>query len=342
MKKLKNVIYILTPNSYVHYKNGNIVIEIKDSENKQYIPIHNIESIVFFAQNNTITSHFLKESLYNNISIYYVDSYNNFIGKFQGPVNGNVLLRTKQYKMSETEEGINIARNIIYGKILNSKLFLQRAGREREEKKAQKLTEAVKIISEYTSNLKDAENVSSIIGIEGCIASVYFSVFEQMQTVKEDSMLFEKRTKHPPRNRMNSLLSFIYTLCKIDCETAIECVGLDPQVGFLHSLRSGRPSLALDLMEELRAPLCDRFAISLTNKKQIKADDFKEENGRFLLTDKARKMILQNWQNRKKEEIIHPYLDEKIQIGLIPYAQAQLLASHIRGDINEYPPFIWR
>jgi CRISPR-associated protein Cas1 len=222
-------------------------------------------------------------------------------------------------------------------------MVLMKVGREQPDGiKKTKLFKAAEKIAKTALLLDKEYNIDSIRGLEGSVASDYFSVFDDMIKVPNNEIIFEKRSRRPPENEINALLSFIYMLLKNDVQSALESIGLDPAVGFLHTLRPGRPSLALDLMEELRSPLCDRLALSLINLRQIKASDFDNKSGRFILTDKARRTVIDQWQKRKKEEIVHPFLNQKIEIGLIPYIEAQLLAKVIRGDLDEYPAFLWR
>ena len=197
-------------------------------------------------------------------------------------------------------------------------------------------------MTEQSELLETAESIDCMRGIEGAAASIYFRAFDKMLKVSDDDMLFVKRSRRPPENRFNALLSFVYMLLKNDTQSALESVGIDPAAGYLHTLRPGRPSMALDIMEELRSPLCDRFVISLVNLKQIQSDSFDMEGGIFQLKDDARRLVIKEWQTRKKETIMHPFLKEKIPIGLIPYCQAMLLAKHFRGDMDGYPPFVWR
>lgn len=339
MKKLGNVLYVMTPDSYLFCENNAIAVRIGGVE-KARIPAHTIESIVCFGI-MTVTTPLIRFCGDMGIGLSFCSEYGRFYGRIQGPVSGNVLLRKRQYLLADKPEGKSIVKNILYGKIANSKLLILRAAREHPavgeylRSQADKLTNCANLI-------KSADSIDTMRGIEGVAGAAYFGAFEAMQIVSSEEMMFEKRTRHPPENRMNALLSFLYMLCKNDVQSALETVGLDPASGFLHTLRPGRPSLALDLMEELRAPLCDRIALSLTNLKQIQSDDFSVDNGKFKLSDSARKKVIETYQNRKKTEILHPFLKEKIPVGLIPYTQGMLLARHIRGDLDAYPPFLWR
>lgn len=340
MKKLLNVLYILTENSYLHCENGTISVKVGGTE-KVKIPAHTIESIVCLC-NTTVSTPFIGFCGDNGISLSFHSDNGRFYGRIYGKASGNVLLRKKQYQWTESAESTEVVRNILSGKLLNSRNLILRSARGTDDDNSIKLRDAARMLAEQADMLESAENIDSMRGIEGAAASVYFQAFDPMLKNNESEMRFERRSRRPPENRVNALLSFTYMLLKNDTQSALESVGLDPAVGYLHTLRPGRPSLALDLMEELRAPLCDRFVISLINLRQIRAKDFITDGGVYNLSDDARKLVISEWQQRKKDEITHPFLKEKIRIGLIPYCQAMLLARHIRGDIDGYPPFVWR
>lgn len=340
MKKLGNVLYILTEGSYLHCENRSICVMVGGTE-KTRIPAHTIEAIICLC-NTTVSTPFIGFCGENGIALSFHSDNGKFYGRIYGNVCGNVLLRKKQYEWIDSCESAEIVRNIILGKIVNSRNMLTRAARNTTEEKALILKEQAEKLLEQENSLECTKTIDSIRGIEGAAATIYFRAFDSMLKTDEAEMLFEKRSRRPPENRVNALLSFVYMLLKNDTQAALESVGIDPAAGYLHTLRPGRPSMALDLMEELRAPLCDRFVISLINLKQITASDFDAEGIEYKLKDKARRKVIQEWQLRKKETITHPYLKEKIPIGLIPYCQAMLLARHFRGDIDGYPPFIWR
>lgn len=308
---------------------------------KTRIPAHTIEAIICLC-NTTVSTPFIGFCGENGIALSFHSDNGKFYGRIYGSVSGNVLLRKKQYEWIDSHESAEVVRNIILGKIVNSRNMLTRAARNTTEEKALILKEQAEKLLEQENDLEGAKTIDSIRGIEGAAAAVYFRAFDAMLKTDESEMMFEKRSRRPPENRVNALLSFAYMLLKNDTQSALESVGIDPAAGYLHTLRPGRPSMALDLMEELRAPLCDRFVISLINLKQITASDFDAEGIEYKLKDKARRKVIQEWQLRKKETITHPYLKEKIPIGLISYCQAMLLARHFRGDIDGYPPIIWR
>jgi CRISPR-associated protein Cas1 len=342
MKKLGNVLYVLTPQSYLYCQNETIAIKVGGEETKR-LPAHLIESIVCIG-NTTVSSPFIGFCGDRNISLSFVSDYGEFYGRIYGGVSGNVLLRKKQYEyISNAEKSESIIKNILYAKLINSRYMIKRYMRNSvsDEAKA-RLNRAADKITSIADLIEQSEGADSIRGLEGAAASIYFSVFDDMLSAKDKEMCFEKRSKRPPENRFNALLSFLYMILKNDVETGLECVGLDPAAGYMHTIRPGRASLALDLMEELRAPLCDRMAISLVHLGQISKDDFLIDAEGIKLKDKSRKKVITQWQERKKETIIHPFLKEKIQIGLIPYVQSQMLARYIRGDLDVYPPFVWR
>ena len=340
MKHLQNVLYILTENSYLYCENETICVKVGGLE-KVRIPAHTIESIICLC-NTTVSTPFIGFCGKNKISLSFHGPNGAFYGRIYGPVNGNVILRQKQYEIIGRSDAVEIVRNILQGKILNSRNTLMRAARGTTAERETVLRNAASLLIEQSELIGAADSIDSLRGIEGAAATIYFRVFDEMLKTEEEDMRFEKRSRRPPENRVNAVLSFVYMLLKNDVQSALESVGIDPAVGYLHMLRPGRPSMALDLMEELRSPLCDRFVISLINLKQIKSDSFDVEGGVFSLKDEPRRLVIKEWQTRKKETLIHPFLKEKIPIGLIPYCQAMLLARYLRSDIDGYPPFIWR
>ena len=330
----------MTEGSDLHCENKSICVMVGGTE-KTRIPAHTIEAIICLC-NTSVSTPFIGFCGDNGISLSFHSDNGRFYGRVYGHVSGNVLLRKKQYQLIDSGESVEIVRNMILGKIINSRNVLMRASRNTSEEKAVTLKAQAEKLLEQEKLLASAQNIDSIRGVEGAAASIYFRAFASMLKTSDPEMAFDKRSRRPPENRVNALLSFTYMLLKNDMQSALESVGIDPAAGYLHTLRPGRPSMALDLMEELRSPLCDRFVISLVNLKQITASDFDTEGIEFLLKDKARRKVIQEWQLRKKEIIMHPYLKEKIPIGLIPYCQAMLLARYFRGDLDGYPPFIWR
>lgn len=340
MRKLGNTLYILTSGSYLYCQNETIAVKI-GGEDKVRIPAHTIDSIICLT-NTTVSSPFIAFCGERGIGLSFQSDNGRFYGRIYGAVSGNVLLRKKQFALLDTPESAGIVRNILIGKISNCRMLLMRSARNSMEDKPARLNDSAEMLRAQTELLHTAESIDSMRGIEGTAAAIYFRAFDDMLKTNDPDMQFERRSRRPPENRINALLSFVYMLMKNDVQSALESVGLDPAVGYLHTLRPGRPSLALDMMEELRGALCDRFVISLVNLKQIQSGDITIESNEYRLSDKARRLVIDSWQKRKKEEIEHPFLKEKIPIGLIPYCQAMLLARYMRGDLDGYPPFLWR
>jgi len=281
----------------------------------------------------------------NQISIVFLSYNGRFIARVNGPVSGNVLLRREQYRQADNlEEAAKIARAIVIGKINNSRIVLQRALRNNAENPNNfKITDVINHLSNLLKQLESAQPLDTVRGIEGEAARKYFEVFDHLIFTQKDNFYFKERSRRPPMDNMNALLSFLYTLLVHDVSSALESVGLDPAVGFLHRDRPGRPGLALDIMEEFRPYIADRLALSLINLKQVNGQGFhKTETGAVLMNEDTRKTVISAYQNRKQEEIMHPFLGEKITVGLLPYSQALILSRYLRGDLNNYPPFIWK
>ncbi len=339
MKKLLNTLYLLTPDSYLFCRNETIAVKVGGVE-KNAVPAKDIEAIVCFGQ-MTVSTPLLEFCGERGISVTFLSPHGRFCGRFHGPVSGNVLLRKKQYEsISQPEFANRLVRDILLGKIRNSKTVLMRAARKQQEE-APSLTQAANQLSELAVQLESCNSIDSMRGIEGAAATVYFSRFDSMLH-SPSGFRFETRSRRPPRNEVNAVLSFVYTLLTREISSALETVGLDPAAGYLHTLRPGRPSFALDLIEELRAPLCDRFTLSLLNLGQLGEKDFERDSEAVFLNDRGRRTVLASWQKRKAEAVQHPFLREKIPIGMIPHAQAMLFARVLRGDLDRYPPFVWR
>lgn len=342
MKMLLNTLFITKPEAYLALDGENILV-LLHKEIIARIPLHNIEGVVTFGHQGA--SPRLMEKLSEmNISLAFLSASGKFRARVQGPINGNVHLRRTQYRYADNEMALHYAKSFISAKIHNQRMVLQRAIRDHAlrldtetlEKVAQELKQAIPGVWECNTQ-------EELRGIEGLETVRYFSVMDELILNQKEDFFFQKRTRRPPLDRFNCLLSFLYVLLSFTATSALETVGLDPYVGMMHTDRAGRKSLALDLIEELRAPFADRLALAMVNLKQVQANDFEEqENGAFYLTDEGRKKVLTAWQNKKSEKIEHPYLKEKIFWGLIPHAQAMLLARTIRGDLDTYPPFLWR
>ena len=281
----------------------------------------------------------------NNIGLSFVKPTGQFMARISGPSYGNILLRKQQYRLSDDQAcARNYARNFIYGKLYNSRSVVKRAVRDYAMRlDCDKLNRVCEHITEQIENVKNALSIDEIRGYEGETAKEYFSVFNDLILQQKQEFIFEGRTRRPPLDAVNAMLSFSYVLLENMCCSALELVGLDPYAGFMHTDRPGRHSLALDLMEELRAPLADRFVLTLINKKVINGKGFvSKEDGAVIMEGETRNKFLSAWQSKKQETIVHPYLNEKVEWGMLPYIQALLLARAIRGDIDAYPPFFWR
>ncbi|MFT3985213.1 MAG: type I-C CRISPR-associated endonuclease Cas1c [Lachnospiraceae bacterium] len=343
MKKLLNTLYITTPNRYLSLDGENVVI-LSEKEEISRIPLYNLEAIVTFGYTG-VSPKMMGACAQRNISLSFMTEYGKFLARVTGEVRGNVTLRKEQYRISDSEDrSTMVARNFITGKLYNSKWVIERAIRDYALRMdVEKLKSKSGFLSTAMKALQSCENIERLRGIEGEAASIYFSVFDDMILQQKDNFYFNTRNRRPPLDNVNAMLSFAYSLLANSCASALETVGLDPYVGFLHKDRPGRISIALDLMEELRSVMADRFVLTLINKKIMDGKCFEQkENGAVILKDDARKIFLNAWQTRKQEEIRHPFLDEKIEWGMVPYVQALLLARYIRGDLDEYPPFLWK
>jgi len=343
MKQLLNTLFVTTQGAYLS-KTGETVEVRHEHETKLRVPIHTLGSIVCFG--NVTASPFLMGLCgEKNVTLSFLTEHGRFLARVQGPVSGNVLLRKEQYRRSDDlNASAEIARTLILAKIANSRIVLQRALRDRPdcENKAN-LERALADMADQLDQLKQSGDLETVRGIEGLAANTYFGCFNALITANTEAFFFTQRSRRPPLDNVNALLSFLYTLLVHDVRSALESVGLDPAVGFLHRDRPGRPSLALDIMEELRSYLADRLVLSLVNRQQVKPDGFtKTESGAVYMDDDTRKTVLVAWQKRKQEEITHPFLQEKIRLGLLPHVQALLMARFLRGDLEGYPPFFWR
>lgn len=339
MKKLLNTLYVLTPDSYLFCRNETICIKI-GGEEKVAVPAISIDAIVCFGK-ATVSTPLMGFCAERGISLVFLSETGHFLARVEGPVSGNVLLRKRQYESLNEPEFVTVfVRNLLMAKLRNSKNVLLRSARN-EAGSDPALYHAARKLSELAQALNNAEHIDTMRGIEGAAATIYFSCFDQMLG-EACPFRFEARSRRPPQNEVNATLSFLYTLLCREVKSSLESVGLDPAAGYLHTLRPGRPSFALDLMEELRAPLCDRLVLTLFHRKQLADAHFEQDEEAVFLNEKGRRVVLSAWQKRKGETVTHPFLNEKIQIGLIPYAQAMLFARVLRGDLDCYPPFLWR
>ncbi len=343
MRKLLNTLYVTSPEAYLALDGENILVQIKDRPGVR-IPLLNLEGIVCFSYQGASPA-LMGACAERGISLVFLRPSGRFLARVQGKVRGNVLLRSRQHELTSSgTEAAAIARNFLTGKIYNQRRVVQRALRDHA------LVVDSEMLSACTAQLKEiikavqaCETQEELRAYEGLAAKEYFKIFDHLILQQKDSFRFTGRNRRPPLDPTNALLSFAYTLLANECSSALESVGLDPYLGFLHQKRPGRPSLALDLMEELRPVLADRLVLSLINTQQLSSKDFlRKETGAILMEDEARKRFLSAWQKRKQELLTHPFTQEKISLGLLPYVQALLLARHLRGDLDAYPPFFWR
>ena len=338
MKKLLNTLYVSTQGVYLH-REGETVVAEREKQVVLRLPIHTLSAIVCFG--NVLVSPFLMGlCAERGVHVSFLTENGRPLARVEGGKTGNVLLRVAQIEAArDPAKCATIARSFVIGKVLNARNVLQRRLRDHGDDAA--CASAVASLANVAQRLKNANDVEVIRGLEGEAASDYFAAFNSLIVAQKDDFRMEGRTRRPPRDPMNALLSFLYVLLANDCAGAAKSVGLDAQVGFLHALRSGRASLAFDLMEEFRAFFADRVALSLVNRGQIRKKDFKfTESGAVEMSETARKTVLVEWQNRKKDEVVHPFLNERVAAGLLPFVQAQLLAKHLRNDLDAYPPFL--
>lgn len=340
MRKLLNTLYVTTPDSYITREGLNIVVLVEHEERFR-IPIHNIESVITVGYSGASPAA-MQLCCLNNVGVSFIAPSGKLLSRVSGETKGNVVLRRIQYRTADDNvKSLKLAQVFVFGKITNYRSLVQRHCREYGA-----IGNAEQVIVHLRYQAKqalEAQSAEELRGIEGDAAKTYFEFFNFLIRVNDDKMTISGRSRRPPKDRTNAMLSFCYSLLTHEVQNALELVGLDPYCGFFHTLRPGRASLALDMMEELRAYLADRMVVSLINKRQINSDDFIEQpNNTFILTDQARKTLISNWQKRKKDIIEHPYLNEKIEIGLLPYVQAMLLARFLRGELDGYPVFINR
>lgn len=343
MRKLLNTVYVTTEGAALKKDGETLVAEIESAERSR-VPLHMLASVVAFGP-ILISPALIGACAERGITVVLLDRVGRFQARIEGPVSGNVLLRRAQYRLADG--GVDIVRSLVMGKIANQRAVIRRALRDYGSEMVPSVREALEAAADRMAMIlrrvqRADDGTDRLRGSEGEAATLYFGIFDHLIRSPDAALRWTARSRRPPLDPINALLSFLYTLLTHDCRSACEAVGLDPSVGFLHRDRPGRPSLALDLMEELRAPLADRVALSLVNRRQLRAGDFRRvESGAVLLTDDARRSVLTAWQERKKEERLHPFLQEKVPFGLVPYLQAQMLARHLRGDLDAYPPWFW-
>ncbi len=343
MRKLLNTLFITNKEAFLSLEGETVCVEINRQKVGQF-PLHTLESILCFSYNGA-TPAFMGECAKRGIMVSFYSPYGKFLCRIVGENRGNVFLRKAQYRDSDNlETSCIIARNFILGKVYNCRWCIDRTLRDHALRvNEEHCRNAINYLSNALNKIKEEKNLDSLRGMEGECASVYFGVFNDLILNQKDDFTFDGRNKRPPLDNVNVMLSFGYSMLANDCGAALEGVGLDSYVGFMHRDRPGRKSLALDLMEELRAVFVDRFILTLINNRQIRAEHFRKlESGAVEFTDDGRKKFIAAWQERKREQITHPFLQEKIYWGLVPYVQALLLSRYLRGDIDGYPPFLWK
>ena len=326
MRKLLNTLFILSEETYLSLDGENIVILAENSEKRRF-PLHMLENIMCFSYKGASPA-LMGACAERKIGLSFFSPNGKFLAGVHGKEYGNVLLRKQQYRISDDkEQGVQYAKNMMIGKVYNSRWTLERTARDHKERVDYESIRKISAeLQEGLLKIRTVDNIDQLWGIEGELASRYFSVFDELILNQKDDFIFQTRNRRPPMDRVNALLSFAYAVVERECANALRSVGLDPFVGFMHTDRPGRESMALDIMEEFRSILCDRFVLTLINTKTVRKDSFmKGDDGAVLLNDKGRKIFFNNWQNRKRELITHPFLKEKI-----------------RGDIEEYPPFLWK
>lgn len=346
MRRQLNTLYVTTEGAWLRKDGANIVMEVEGVERAR-LPVHMLDGLVCFGR-VLVSPPLLGYCAEQGICVSYLSPNGKFLARVEGPVSGNVLLRREQYRRTDDRgRCAAIVRNLLLGKIHNQRAVLGRALRDHgdgiETSQAYALDHAHKRLARILDKIAAEESIDVLRGQEGEAAQCYFGVFDHLVRAPQAEMRFHGRSRRPPLDAVNALLSFLYTLLAHDCRSALETVGLDPAVGFLHRDRPGRPSLALDLMEELRPMLADRLALTLINLRQVTPSDFQTmDTGAVLLRDEARKTVLTAYQERKREDLRHGFLEEKVPAGMLAILQAQLLSRHLRGDLDGYPPFLWK
>jgi CRISPR-associated protein Cas1 len=341
MEQVLNTLFVMTQNAYIHLDHETVKVEI-EKETRLQVPLHHLGGITVFG-NVLVSPGLLAKCGEDGRMVTWLSQSGRFLGRMEGPVSGNVLLRKAQWQTALDEEArLAIARNMMAGKIQNARTSVLRSAREAEDANDSKaLGETASALAKALERLPGSRDAGALRGIEGDAASAYFGTFTCMVRQDRESFAFRERSRRPPKDPINALLSFLYALLMSDCLGALQGVGLDPQAGFFHVLRSGRPALALDLMEEFRAVISDRLALTLINRKQVGRESFDfRDGGSVYLNEKGRKAVVVAYQERKKETLQHPLLDQKVSIGLLPSIQARLLARALRGDMEAYPPFL--
>ncbi|MDD2973379.1 MAG: type I-C CRISPR-associated endonuclease Cas1c [Lachnospiraceae bacterium] len=343
MKRLLNTLYITSPDRYLSLDGENVVVFEKQQEIGR-VPLHNLEAIVSLGYTGASPA-LMAACASRDIGLTFLSKSGRFLARVSGEIRGNITLRKEQYQIAtDNDRSIRIARNCILGKVYNSKWVLERACRDYSLRlDVDKMKRKSMFLSTSMDKIKICESAAELRGMEGEAASVYFSVFDDLILQQKDYFSFNGRVKRPPTDNVNAMLSFAYTLLTGMCAGALETVGLDPYAGFFHTDRPGRMSLALDMVEEFRSVMADRFVLTMINRKIVNEKGFhQKEDGAVVMDDEMRKLFITQWQLKKQEMITHPFLGEKVEWGMVPYVQAMLLARHLRGDLDEYPPFFWK
>jgi CRISP-associated protein Cas1 len=343
MKRMLNTLYVMTQGAYLT-RDGETIVVRQGDEIKLRVPVQTLGGVVCVGH-VACSSAVFGLCAEAGVGLSFLTESGRFMGRVYGPVCGNVLLRRAQYRAADNQEScVRIVRPLLLAKIANCRISLLRAAREQtNDQQADCLKSAARHLLSSLNDAERADSVDLLRGIEGDAAKAYFGVFDHLIVADKENFTFRGRSRRPPLDNVNAILSFVYTLLVHDVATALECVGLDPAVGFLHKDRPGRPSLALDLMEELRPVLADRLVLSLINRKQMAPSDLcQPEGGGIFLQESGRKTVIVSWQKRKQEEMEHPFSEERICWGQVCHMQALLLARHLRGDLDAYPAFFWR
>ena len=343
MRRLLNTLFVTTENAYLSLDGENIVVS-QEKEILGRFPLHNLSGVISFSYSGASPA-LMGACAEKNINLVFCTPRGKFLARTTGSSNGNVLLRRTQYRIADDNiQSCLIARNMIFGKLYNSRWSVERTRRDHKLRIDESMFQSTsEMIYKLLPQVMKETSMESLRGLEGVGATAYFNVFDDMILRNKDSFFFHGRNRRPPLDNVNAMLSFAYSLLTNDCASALESVGLDSYVGFMHRDRPGRKSLSLDLMEELRPCIADRFVLTLINNRVITSQDFEQsESGAVWMTDQARRKFLKSWQEKKQEVIKHPYLEEKIPWGLVPYVQALLLARYLRKDIDAYPPFLWK
>jgi len=343
MKQLLNTLYVTTQGAYLSREGETVLVRV-EQETALQVPIHTLGSVVCFGRVSA-SPPLMGLCAERGVALAFFTMNGRFIARVQGPVSGNVLLRREQYRRSDDEaKAAEIARSVVIAKVANCRTVLLRAAREKPDDAARTVLDSACLrLGRLVEELQKPKALDTARGHEGDAARVYFEVFDHLITESKEAFFFRTRSRRPPLDNLNALLSFLYTMVTHDVAAALEGVGLDPAVGYLHRDRPGRPSLALDLVEELRPVIADRLALSLINRRQIKPEGFRTtESGAVEMDDATRKEVLVAYQKRKQEEIMHPFLKERVPFGIVPHAQSMLLARHLRGELDGYPSFLWR